>query len=445
MSGTGPGARTGVSLFRLALPLVLQSCLSMVVMLVDTMIISAHSPAAAAAVNVATQVLMVAYEVSALLGVGGVVLISHALGRGDVAAARAVAAVTVLANALLGLAVGALLALAAPLLLRLLDTPAALTGEAHRFILIVAAAMGFNGFMMAAIPCLRGFGRNRTILGLCLVAYTLYLGAEYVLILGWGPVPALGVTGSALGTLGMRVVCAVALGAVMVRGLGVNLSPRAAPWGRVGRLFALSLPSVSDNIAYVFYQLITLGFITGFGLAGVLARAYTMVATSFLTLVIMAVSQANEVRLGWHGGGGRPEAVQGMALRAAGAAMLLATALAAALHAGSGLFLGLFTDDPEVLALGRELLLLTVALQPGFALNTVLYHALKGVGDVRWPAAASLAVTWGMGLPLAWLLAVHLGQGVRGIWLAMIAEEVVKAALMLARWQGRRWRGLAPA
>jgi Na+-driven multidrug efflux pump len=92
-----------------------------------------------------------------------------------------------------------------------------------------------------------------------------------------------------------------------------------------------------------------------------------------------------------------------------------------------------------VLALGRELLLLTVFLKPGYAINAVLYHSLKAVGDVRWPVMVSLGVTWGFGLPLAWLLCVHLQQGVPGIWYALIAEEMLKALLMYLRWQSRGW------
>jgi Na+-driven multidrug efflux pump len=313
---TSPVQKT---LFQLSFPLLLHSLLMLAVVLIDTMIISAYSADAAAAVNVAGQVLLIAYELSLLLGVGGVILISHSLGRGDEQEARRIAAVTIIANTALGLLVGVILAAFGPLLLRWLNTPEAIADEARLYIRVVAAAMMFNGFMVASIACLRGFGRSRTVLVMGVFAAVFYLVAEYVLILGLGPVPALGVLGSALGTLSMRVVAAAVLAAAVISLLGLRLHLRNALASRrlIGRLSALSLPSVSENIAYSFYQLILLSFAAGFGVVAVLSRAYVLIAATFLTLVIMAVSQGNEVLLGYQRGTGATHTAYRQALRSA--------------------------------------------------------------------------------------------------------------------------------
>jgi putative MATE family efflux protein len=435
------------TLFELSYPLFLHSVLMLAVVLIDTMIISAHSPGAAAAVNVANQVLLVAYEFSMLLGVGGVILISHSLGRGDEARAREIAAVTIIANTVLGLLIGVALAALGPCLLRLLNTPEAIAAEARLYIRLVACVMIFNGFMVASVACLRGFGRSRTVLVMGVFAASFYLAAEYVLILGLRPVPALGVLGSALGTLVTRLLAAAILVVVLVRTIGVPLRARqlSGAGAMVRRLFALSIPSVSENIAYSLYQLVLLSFAAGFGVAAVLSRAYVMIAGTFLTLTIMAISQGNEVLLGWQRGAGHIETVHAQALRSAALAVLASTTLALLLYLGSDTFIGLFTQEPAVLALSRELLFLTVLYKPAYAVHAILAHSLKAVGDVRWPVVVSLAVTWGFSLPLAWLFCVHLEYGVAGIWYALIAEEMVKATLMYIRWQGRGWLAYAVA
>ncbi len=435
------------TLFQLSFPLFLHSFLMLGVVLVDTIIISAHSADSAAAVNVAGQVLMVAYEFSALLGVAGVIMISHSIGRGDMARAREVAAVTVLANTALGLAIGVVLAAFGPFVLELLNTPEAIAGEAKLYIQVVACAMVFNGFMVAAVACLRGFARSRTVLILGLFAAAFYLALEYLLILGPGPLPALGVLGSALGTLLTRIVAAAALAGALLWTIGVRLRPGEllASWGLVKRMFAMSFPSVSDNIAYSFYQLILLSFAASFGVVAVLSRAYVMIAATFLTVAIMAISQGNEVLLGYQRGGGRTELAYKQALRSAAIAAAASGSLAILIYLGSDWFIGLFSQDPAVLALSRELLFLTIFLKPGYAINAILFHSLKAVGDVRWPVVVSQSVTWGFSLPLAWLLCVHQEYGVAGIWYALIAEESVKAALMYARWQSRRWHAYAIA
>lgn len=433
-----PSAALNKTLFQLSFPLFLNSFVTVAAVLLDTMIISAHSAEAAAAVNVANQILVVAYEFSAMLGVGGVILIAHNLGHGKEDRAREIAATTIIANTVLGVLIGIVLALATPLVLTLLNTPEAVAGEAAIYLYIVSAAMAFNGFMVAAIPCLRGFGRSRTILALGLSASVLYICLEYVLVLGFGPIPALGVVGSGIGTLAIRLIATAALAILLVRRLGLDFRrvwTGGAPM-MVGRIFGLSFPSVSDNIAYGLYQLILLGFVASFGVASVLARAYVMITTVFLTMGIMAISQGNEVLLGYRRGTGDAHR---QAVRSALLAATCATGLAAVIYFLSDRFIGLFTADPAVHSLARELLLLTIGLQPGFAVNAILFHSLKAAGDVRWPAIVSQVVTWGLSLPLAWFLCVHQGYGVTGIWYAMIAEETIKAVLMARRWRTKEW------
>lgn len=419
----------------------LHSLLTFAVLLLEMMIISAHSADAAAAVAIAKQVLQIAFEMSGMVGVGAVILISHSLGRGDEEQARRIAALAIGANALFGLAIGALLFALGPVVLWLLDVPDVLAGETRLYLSIVAASLVFNGFASAAMACLRAFGNSRIILLLGLILYVLYIGAEYALVLGVGPLPAMGSQGAALGVLLLRILTALLFGLALVRELGLRFDLRAlkAQVPVVRKMFVLSFPSVSDYIGYGFYQLALLGFVAGFGVESVLSRTYVMLAMTFLVLVVMAVSQGNEVLLGYRCGEGRPDLAYRQALRSGVVAALSTTTLATLLWLLSDQFLGLFGQGPEVLVLSERLLLLTIFIQPGLALNTILLQSLRAVGDVRWPVLASVSITWGFGLPLAWLLCIHVGLGVEGIWYTLIIEETIKAGYMLQRWIRRHW------
>ncbi|WP_323688266.1 MATE family efflux transporter [Rhizobium sp. AN69] len=105
------------TLFQLSFPLLLHSLLSFFVNLADTAILSAYSAEAAAAVAVAKQVLLIAFELSGLIGIGAVIVISRHLGREEVEAARQVVAVALLTNTLVGLALGLSLLVAGPFVL----------------------------------------------------------------------------------------------------------------------------------------------------------------------------------------------------------------------------------------------------------------------------------------------------------------------------------------
>ncbi|WP_018410118.1 MATE family efflux transporter [Methyloversatilis thermotolerans] len=437
------------SLARLALPLLLNSLMGLATTLIDTMIISAHGKASAAAVSLANQILVAAYDLSVLLGVGATILVSHALGRGERDEARAVARVAIVSNALLGVLIGIALVLLSPVLIGFLNVPPELVADVRTYVWVIAIAMPFNGFLMAGVSCLRGFAHTRTILLLGLFAFPSYLLLDYLLVLGAGPVPGLGVLGSALATLAVRVASVLVLLFVLVRVIGLDWRAPLAPalWrDRLRRLAGLSSPSVLDNVAYGFYQLTLVSFIAGLGVAAVVSRFYVIAITAFLPVLIMAISQANEVIVGYRHGAGELGGLGRRVFRSGAIAAALATLAGVAIWLFADPLVGLFSDDAEVLAQARTLLWLTIFLQPLSGLNTVLFHSLRVLGDVHAPVLFSQAVMWCVAVPLAWLFCVKMELGVAGLWYAMLVEEAAKTAYMVWRWSGRARRAppLAP-
>ena len=68
--------------------------------------------------------------------------------------------------------------------------------------------------------------------------------------------------------------------------------------------------------------------------------------------------------------------------------------------------------------------------QPFMAYATVVRMALRGAGATRSVLAVTLAGTLLVRLPLGYLLAVQLGLGLTGIWLACLADWLVEAAAL---------------
>ena len=430
------GEAVDKTLFQLSYPLLLNAGIGMIVTLIDTILISSYSANAAAAVSLANQILLVAYDLSVLFAVGGVALISRALGRGDADAARSIALTTVAANFVLSLVLGSALLLAGRTLAAWINTPAEIFEDTVLYLQIASATIVFNGVMMAGTATLRGFGRTRMLLFLGIFAYALYLLAASLLIFGFGPFPELGVAGSAIATLIVRVQGMFVLLFVLWRSLGVRIRDwleGAQLKQTLKDLLEISFPTTADNLAYGVYQMFLVSFIARFDVAMVLARSFTLALSSFLIVVLMAISQANEVMVGYRFGAGRKKSVFAAAFRASWVATLLTTGLAVALYLSADPLLGLFTDDPVVLAEASRLLWLTIFVQPLSAVNTVLFHSLKTMGDVRVPVIATQLMMWGISLPLAWWLCVDRQLGVIGLWYVLIFEEALKAVVIAWR------------
>lgn len=424
-------------MWRLGLPLLLNALLGLFTSLVDAVILSRYSKEAAATVSIANQILTPVYDLSLIVGVGAVVLVSKALGQADAMHARHVSGVAILANTLFGVLVGLVLWLLAPWLVVLVDTPQALRGSAEHYIRLIAWAMPFNACLLAAMSCLRAFAMGRMVLYLGLLAFPGYALLSAVLVMGLGPIPALGVEGSAWATVLIRVLAVGVLLMLLPRATGVlwpGWGSLVQARGQLVRMVRIASPSVLDNVSYGFYQLLLLSFVAGLGVTAVVGRFYALTLGAFLAVIVVAISQSNEVIVGHLAGQDRWAEANRQVWRSGAWAVGLASSCAVLVWAFSDVLLKAVHADEQVSATVRQLMWLTIFIQPLTGLNTVLFHSLRVKGDVMLPVICSQVVMWGLAVPMAWWLSAVQGMGVVGLWYAFLIEEACKTAVMVWRW-----------
>jgi len=295
------------SLFRLTLPLFISAFFSISVSFVDTIILSAYSDELAGAVSVANQILGMAYDFSGLLAVGAAILTAQYLGKDDIESAQRISVIAIIANTVLSFGIALNLFIGGPHFIDWVNTPPEIALDALIYLYVIAVAMIMNGFITAASAVLRAFGHTIEIMIAGILVSIPYLLLEYILIFGnWG-FPEMGVYGSALATLIVRVGSVLFLVWVLNRRLKfkwrIGLSSGHF-WREVIRLLRISFPSVGDNLAYNFYQLTMLSFIAGFGVTAVLTRSYVLTLVAFVYLVTYVISQGNEILVGYDKGSG---------------------------------------------------------------------------------------------------------------------------------------------
>ena len=103
---------------------------------------------------------------------------------------------------------------------------------------------------------------------------------------------------------------------------------------------------------------------------------------------------------------------------------------------------GLFSSDPQVIQLGQQVMLVDVVLELGRCFNIVLVRNLQAVGDVKFPVTIGILSQWLLGVAAAYLLAIPLGLGLVGIWLAFLLDENLRAIIFVIRWRKGGWRSI---
>ncbi len=81
-----------------------------------------------------------------------------------------------------------------------------------------------------------------------------------------------------------------------------------------------------------------------------------------------------------------------------------------------------------------------IFLEIGRAINMNMVMALNAAGDVRAPITVGILFMWGIATLGAWLLGIHLGWGLVGIWIAMAADECTRGLVFIWRWHSGVWR-----
>src|SRR5699024_4095019 len=101
--------------------------------------------------------------------------------------------------------------------------------------------------------------------------------------------------------------------------------------------------------------------------------------------------------------------------------------------------IGLFTDHPDVIEIGAYVLLFSFLLETGRSINIVLVNSLRASGDAKYPLFIGMFSMVMMSVPLGYFLVFTLDLGLVGVWLAIAADEWLRACIFFLRWRSRKW------
>jgi Na+-driven multidrug efflux pump len=101
---------------------------------------------------------------------------------------------------------------------------------------------------------------------------------------------------------------------------------------------------------------------------------------------------------------------------------------------------GIFTSDPEVLALGATCLRVVSYGYAFYAWGMVMVQAFNGAGDTATPTWINLGCYWLFQIPLALFLARAAGLGPLGVFLAITIAESLVAVVAVLLFRRGRWK-----
>ncbi len=438
-------------LLDLAWPLVLGNLLQTFYNLADMFWVGRVSSEAVAAVSLMFPLSWLFVSTAMGLTAATIALVSQYVGADERRQADRVVAQTIL----LALAVSSVLATLGLYfrrpLLELIGAEDQVFVEALAYIEIIFLALPLTFLFFAFRSSLQGAGDTRTAMWLVVISAGLNVVLDPFFILGWGPFPEMGTRGAAVATFIARAFATVAGIYILLQGTyGVklyagDLKPDLAI---LYKLVDIGYPATFDGWARSFAAVAMAGFVARFGAAPTAAYGIGVRLMSVTWAVAGAVGDATSTGVGQNLGARTPDRAVTVARTATAGTMVFIGAVAALVIAFPAQAIGIFVDDPAVVAEGVVFLRIIAPFWALFAGVMVIQGAFRGAGNTREAMVLSFLSRWIFRVPVALVLAftavtipytgitvptvAAIDLGVNGIWIAfafgMAASFVVAVA-----------------
>jgi len=157
----------------------------------------------------------------------------------------------------------------------------------------------------------------------------------------------------------------------------------------------------------------------------------------------LAIGEAASVMVGEAIGARRSALVRPVSRLAMKIAAAYTAVCAVVFLTGGRLIAGAFTEDPALIHLTAQLLMVAAVFQVFDAANIVARSVLRGIGDVRFPAMVCIAIAWAVTPTGAYLLGYVAGLGALGAWFGLCVEIIAGAVVLWWRLERGGWQAAA--
>ena len=445
----------GEEAFDLALPVMVTGTIRTVLRTADFFMVSLALPAAAVAgLEFAFQYYFIGFGLALALSSGTISVVSRFKGAGNHARADLAIKQSLWLAVLISLPLVAAAQLySAPLVDLLTDDPAAIEQGAI-YLRIVTYALLFRFWSMIAARALQGSGDTRTPMYVNLVTVPTNIALDAVLIFGFGPFPELGIAGAAWGTTIAETLGAVIFFSLLVAGsYDVSLRLGGTQWDTAlaRELVRVGAPLAGTRLVGTFGRFPFLFVLATLGTPVVAAFAIGRRVIMLAMMPAWGYSTASSTLVGQALGAGDESEATAYGWDTTSIALVTQLLIAAVMAVFARPIATVFTA--ETVDMTVEFIRMFALAVGGFSVARTMRGALRGAGDTSWPLygkilglAVRLAIT-ALALPVGFAVSLGfvsiqpgLGMGVLAIYVAVVVDFYIQAAVNVARFVSGEWQ-----
>ena len=258
------------------------------------------------------------------------------------------------------------------------------------------------------------------------------------------PGAGMGVEGAALGTV-LAECCTVGtmMAYILFRSKELSIIGRGEHGSFiptsvcVSNALTISLPMAFQNIIMRGAHVLSTIIVAPLGIISIAANAFAITAESFCYMPGYGIADAATSLVGQSLGARRKDLAQGFARITTGLGMAVMSIMAIIMYALAPVFIGLMSNDADVVSLGAHVLRIECFAETLFAASIVGYGVCVGAGDTLIPSTINFSSMWIFRIVPAFFLTRVMGLA--GFWVSMCVELNIRGILFLWRLHSGKW------
>ncbi|HKK10054.1 MAG TPA: MATE family efflux transporter [Bacteroidales bacterium] len=320
---------------------------------------------------------------------------------------------------------------------RLMQTPAEVLPQATTYLQVYFSGIifffGFNGIN----AILRGLGDSKTPLYFLIIATVTNILFDYLLVV----VFEIGIAGAAIATI-------ISQGGAFITSIFylnrthslVKLTTLRIHFDRAifKRSLKIGLPSGVQNTIVSLGMMALFSIVNTFGATAAAAYSVALRINSLASTPAMNFSAALSTFVGQNLGANKPKRVRKGLLSTWFMASVIVLIVTGVIITFKKELMMLFTDNPEVVAIGSEYLVIVSSFYLVFSTLFIFGGVMRGAGDTIMPMFFTLISLWVIRIPLAYLLSQEIG--LTGIWWASPIGWFIGMAMSIVYYLTGRWK-----
>ena len=439
-----------MNIFHIVWPVFIEVLLGSLFGMVDMMMvgrISEHAAQAVSAVGMTNQPVFLGLSFVQALNVGGTAIIARYYGAKKYKNISLVLKhVMLLAMVGFVLPISMLMIVLAPYVLSFLGADSSVIEVGSGYFRVIMLGFIFQSFSFTMTAALRGIGETKIPMRNNLIANSLNVLGNAVLIYGLFGFPVLGVTGAAISTALSNVIA-------MSLNLRYVLSKKSVLYldfkekfefrfEMMKDLIRIGLPTALEQLALRVGIISFLNIVSGLGTNVYAAHQISLNILNLTYSPAQAFGITASTLMGQSLGAKNEQLARIYTRMCQRIGFVIAIGMSLFIFFGSKTLAEFYSTNPEIIQNTMIALTIVAFVQPFQSHQLITSGALRGAGDTVWPLIAIFVGSIVIRVSLGYIFVNIIGLGLAGAWYAVFIDQFIRWLIILFRFRSGKWKNI---